>query len=42
MPPKKEDRLSAAEVELIRKWIAAGAVTGSSAVEPKSEAVGAA
>lgn len=25
MPPKKEDRLSAAEVEAIRRWIAAGA-----------------
>ena len=27
MPPKKEGRLAAAEVELIRRWIAAGAVT---------------
>src|SRR5262245_28525498 len=27
MPPKKEDRLSTAEVDTIRRWIAAGAVT---------------
>src|SRR5579885_589101 len=26
MPPKKEDRLSAAEVDLVGRWIAAGAV----------------
>lgn len=28
MPPKKDDRLAAAEVDLIRRWIAAGADTG--------------
>jgi mono/diheme cytochrome c family protein len=37
MPPKKDERLSPAEVELIRKWIVAGAGTGR--VEPKTESL---
>jgi mono/diheme cytochrome c family protein len=38
MPPKKDERLSVAEVELIRKWIVAGAAMGTSA-ETKAEAI---
>src|SRR3954471_22619309 len=37
MPPKKEGRLEAAEVDLIRRWIAAGAVVPSN--EPKAAAL---
>jgi mono/diheme cytochrome c family protein len=37
MPPKKTDRLAEAEIDLIRGWIAAGAVT--CAAEPKTVAL---
>jgi mono/diheme cytochrome c family protein len=37
MPPKKEGRLAAAEVDLIRRWIAAGAVVPQA--EPKPAAL---
>jgi mono/diheme cytochrome c family protein len=37
MPPKKDERLSEADVDLIRRWIAAGAVIP--AAEPKAESL---